>query len=96
MFGLGTTELMILGVVAVLLFGSRLPEVARSMGKSLTEFKKGMQGFENEIHSSVDDDPTDSLAYENDYEEPSSPAFEPPESDPSAGTARVKRRGGDG
>jgi sec-independent protein translocase protein TatA len=36
-------ELMIVGVVAVLLFGKRLPEVGRSMGKSIVEFKKGMR-----------------------------------------------------
>jgi len=46
MFGLGPMELMIVGVVAVLLFGKRLPEVGRSMGKSIVEFKKGMRDSE--------------------------------------------------
>jgi sec-independent protein translocase protein TatA len=46
MFGLGPMELMIVGVVAVLLFGKRLPEVGRSMGKSIVEFKKGMRDGE--------------------------------------------------
>ncbi len=49
MFGLGPMELMIVGVVAVLLFGSRLPEVGRSLGKSLSEFKKGMSEIQSEI-----------------------------------------------
>ena len=50
MFGLGTTELLILMLVMVLLFGSaRIPQLARSMGKSITEFKKGMRDVENEI-----------------------------------------------
>jgi len=43
MFGLNPVELMIVGAVAVLLFGSRLPSVARSLGKSMTEFKKGLR-----------------------------------------------------
>jgi sec-independent protein translocase protein TatA len=42
----------------LLLFGKRLPEVARSMGKGITEFKKGMRGFEEELR----DEPSRSSA----------------------------------
>lgn len=55
-FGIGTNELLILGVIAVLLFGTRLPKVARSFGQSVTEFKKGMK----EIQEDVEDENTDS------------------------------------
>jgi len=39
----GPLEIVIIGVVAVLIFGKRLPEIARGMGKSVSEFKKGIQ-----------------------------------------------------
>ena len=42
MFGIGTTELIIVAVIVLILFGSRLPSAMRSMGMSISEFKKGM------------------------------------------------------
>ncbi|MGE3639374.1 MAG: twin-arginine translocase TatA/TatE family subunit [Pirellulales bacterium] len=42
MFGIGPTELLIVLGIMLLLFGTRLPSIARSMGKSITEFKRGM------------------------------------------------------
>lgn len=45
----GPFELLIIGVVALLLFGKRLPDVARSLGSSLSEFKKGLRTIESEI-----------------------------------------------
>ena len=47
--GIGPMEMMIVGVIALLLFGKRLPEVARSLGKSVSEFKGGL----NEVKQSV-------------------------------------------
>jgi sec-independent protein translocase protein TatA len=44
----GTTEWLVIGVVALLIFGKRLPEVARSLGKGVNEFKKGIKGEEPE------------------------------------------------
>jgi len=43
MFGLGSQELMVILVIVLVLFGgSKLPEIARSLGKSMREFKKGI------------------------------------------------------
>ncbi|MCC8107687.1 MAG: twin-arginine translocase TatA/TatE family subunit [Planctomycetes bacterium] len=40
----GTVEWVVIGLVALLLFGKRLPGVARSVGQALTEFKSGLSG----------------------------------------------------
>jgi sec-independent protein translocase protein TatA len=53
MFGLGTQEMIILLTLGVLLFGKRLPEVGRSLGKSVMEFKNGLRGVEDELHGSI-------------------------------------------
>ena len=45
----GPMEMLIIGIVAVLLFGKRLPEVGRSLGRGLIEFKRGMNGIEDEF-----------------------------------------------
>lgn len=50
---LGGPELMIIGLAVLLLFGNRLPSVMRSLGKSVTEFKKGVSGMEEEIDQAV-------------------------------------------
>jgi sec-independent protein translocase protein TatA len=43
MFGLGTTELLVIGGIVVLLFGGKkLPQLGRSMGSAITNFKRGL------------------------------------------------------
>src|SRR5262245_28166563 len=51
MFGLSMSHIIILLIVGVLLFGKRLPEVARSVGKMLVELKKSWAGLEDQITS---------------------------------------------
>jgi TatA/E family protein of Tat protein translocase len=41
--GLGGGELAVIGLIALLLFGARLPKIARSLGQSVGEFKEGMR-----------------------------------------------------
>lgn len=45
----GPTEMIVIGIIAVLLFGNRLPSVARSVGRSLLSFKAGMKDVEREL-----------------------------------------------
>jgi sec-independent protein translocase protein TatA len=54
MFGIGQTELIIVMVIAILLFGSsKLPTLMRNLGRSAKEFKQGMKDV-------VEDSPEDS------------------------------------
>lgn len=50
MFGMSWHEMLIVGVIAILLFGKRLPEVAKSLGGSYRELRRQLAEF----HSQVD------------------------------------------
>ena len=52
-FGLGGMEFVILIILGVLLFGRKLPEVGRSLGKGIVEFKKGLKGLEDDVEGHV-------------------------------------------
>jgi len=47
----GTMELVIILAIGLLLFGRRLPEVGKSIGKSIVEFKKGLKGIEEDVET---------------------------------------------
>jgi sec-independent protein translocase protein TatA len=55
-FGMpGHLEMLIIAGIALLLFGHRLPSLMRSAGRSVVEFKKGVQGIEDDIDSAGND-----------------------------------------
>lgn len=92
MFGIDSGEMMILFVVALLLFGKRLPEVARTVGKGVADFKKGLAGIDTEvrntIHSSYSPTPPGGSAPQprpaplERREDLTVPKFEPPKFEP--------------
>jgi len=68
----GGVEWLVILIVGLLLFGRRLPEVARSLGKSIVEFKKGIKDVRDDIEDHTRLEP------------PSTPRIEqPPSSTPS-------------
>jgi sec-independent protein translocase protein TatA len=73
-FNLGFGEMLMLAVVAVMMFGGRLPDVARKVGRQVTEFKRGMNTQLDELRTDV--------AVEEPPEEAAPPAdWEPPAQD---------------
>lgn len=52
-------EWLVIAALGLLLFGKRLPEVGKSLGKGIVEFKKGLKGVETEIEQ-VDQTPAPS------------------------------------
>jgi len=86
--GIGPQEMVIFGVIALLLFGKRLPEVARSLGKGIVEFKKGVRGIEDDvddsIHNRKSSQPQSRPIPEDDRAEVTAPKFEPPQYEPTA------------
>ncbi len=55
MLGLGMGELTIILVIVILMFGGKkLPQLGASLGQSIKNFKKGMNGDEKEINNETD------------------------------------------
>lgn len=93
MLGLGPTEMLIVLVIGVLLFGKNLPSVGRQLGKGLMEFKKGLSDIKSEVDAATYAEPTSSSSAArsytaDDYDEPTAPKFEPPAQEPFEPPAR--------
>ncbi|MDB5350271.1 MAG: twin arginine-targeting protein translocase, TatA/E family [Planctomycetota bacterium] len=79
-------EMLVVLLVAVLLFGKRLPEVGRSLGKGIVEFKKGLRGVDDGFDISSTSVPatrTENAYSSDDAGTISVPKFEPPTAAPS-------------
>lgn len=91
--GISPGEMLVLGVIALLLFGKQLPDVARNVGQGLAEFRKGMSGFQKEFKTQLNpyryDEPKNAPAKARPVAKEaerkvSAPKFELPTSAPSA------------
>ena len=51
----GPLEIAVIAIVALLLFGRRLPEVGKNIGRGIVEFKRGLREAEEEIRKPVDE-----------------------------------------
>ncbi len=95
MFGLSPPEIMVVAVIAILLFGSKLPDVAKTLGGSYREFRRGLNDMqeqfrqvEREVKRSIDAPAKKQSAemaadLEDELDsEPAAPKFTPPPSSP--------------
>ena len=56
-FNLNMPELLVIGLVGILLFGRRLPEMGKSLGKTIVEFKKGLNSTGDDLNKAINEDP---------------------------------------
>ena len=81
--GVGTSEMMLIGIVALMLFGSRLPEVAKKMGGTYRGLKRSVDEFKKEFEAVEHYEPPRQKAFqreddENDDSSTDAPKFTPP------------------
>lgn len=95
MFGIGFQEMVIILVVALIFFGpKRLPDLAKSIGKGIAEFKKASDEVRRGIDEAIREEPSSpgpasppSPAGENPYGEPAAPVDSAGPGDPGAATS---------
>jgi len=71
MFGIGAQELLVIAVVALLIVGpKKLPEMARSLGKGIKEFKRTAEGVTDEIKGTFEEEEKQPNNEQENKEEP--------------------------
>jgi sec-independent protein translocase protein TatA len=98
MFGLTFQEVLVIGIIAIVLFGSKLPEVAKMLGGHYARFRKSLADLQSQVnlHEIYDPRPTSSSysssrksssSYSSfdDHDEATAPRFEPPPAEPQPG-----------
>ena len=87
--GIGTSEILLLAIVAIILYGRNLPSVARSWGQKYSELRRTVSDLKNSIDFDEPDSPTNATpsangpefvdnASEDDFQEPTAPRMLPP------------------
>jgi sec-independent protein translocase protein TatA len=98
MFGLTFQEMLVVGIIAIVLFGSKLPEVAKMLGQHYARFRKSLADLQAQVNlheiydprpssSSYSSKPSASYSSFDDHDEATAPRFEPPPSEPQPGSA---------
>ena len=92
MFGLGPLELMVIGVIAVMLYGKQLPDVGLKVGKSLAELRRQWSTISQDLDVTGDiksrsgqtriDSRRLSSQFDDEESAQTSPVFDPPDSSP--------------
>jgi sec-independent protein translocase protein TatA len=93
---LGTWDMLVILLIALLIFGKRLPDVGKSLGKGIVEFKKGLKGIDDEVEERSSrppprDDRRDDRDYRDDRRELEQNAYRPPLTDTAGSDRRVSR-----
>jgi len=81
----GIEEWIVIGAIGLLLFGKRLPEVGRSLGKGIVEFKKGLKGIEDEVSHSVSQVDSPAIASDHKFDPYTGQPINRPKFDPYTG-----------
>lgn len=75
--GIGTWEILLIFLVILLMFGAkRIPEIARGIGKGVTEFKKGIRDIHDEIETGTGR-PQDPTTNQQEQSQPAQPPAGP-------------------